>query len=125
MTKIYWIMIGLCCFCILGTGMALPPYKANLDYVRGAATVKVMHELNEPRAVLHIAAEPAGTPGISLISGSAVELRPSETNGLRTETKTIYTFNGQTKSSCFEIEPGCLEIRHGPFSKSVSVNVPM
>jgi hypothetical protein len=125
MTKIYWIMIGLCCSGILGAGMALPTHKANLDYVRGATAMKVMHELNDPGVVLHIKAEPAGKPGISLVSGRAVEFSPSETNGLRTETKTVYTFNGQTKSYCIEIEPGCLEIRHGPFSKSVSVRVPM
>ncbi len=125
MGKIYWIYIGLCCSGLFVTGMALPTRKANLNYVRGATAMKVMRELNEPGLILRIKAEPADEPGISLVSGRAVELSPSETDGLRTETKTTYTFNGQTKSYCMELEPGCLEIDHGPLSKSVSVKVPM
>jgi hypothetical protein len=105
--------------------MALPARKANLSYVRSATALKVMQELNEPGVVLRIEAEPAGKAGVSHVFGHAVEFRRSEDSGLRTETKTTFTFNGQTKSYCMEIEPGCLEIRHGPFFKSVSVSTPM
>jgi hypothetical protein len=125
MKKIRWIVMGLCCSGILVAGAALPARKANLDYVASATAWKVMHELSEPGVVFRVKAEPAATASISLISGRAVELSRSETSGLRTETKTIYTFNGRTKSYCMEIEPGCLEIDHGPFSKSVSVRIPM
>jgi hypothetical protein len=125
MGKIRWTIIGLCCSGILVACMALPTRKANLDYVRSATAMRIMHELNEPGIVLPIMAEPAGKPGISLVSGHTVKLSPSETDGRRTETKTTYTFNGQTKSYCMEIEAGCLEIDHGTLSKSVSVKVLM
>jgi len=125
MKKNLWIIPALCCFGTFLAIAAIPSRKANLDYVRGATAIKVMHELNIPGLAFRIEAEPGGKSGVSLVSGRAVEIRRSEKEGFLTETNTTFTFNGQTKSYCMEIEPSCLDVYHGPFSESVAIRVPM
>jgi hypothetical protein len=124
MSKIGWMAMGIGCGMAV-TAAALPAHKANLDYVRSATALRVMQEVGEPDVVFRISAEPADSRSVSLISGSATQLSRSDAGGLLTQKRTVFTFDGKTKSYCMEIEPGCLAIDHGPFSKSVSVAVAM
>ena len=125
MRQVYLILAGLCCMGVLGAVAALPVRNPNLGYVRSATAFKLMQELNDPGIAFRVKAAPAARRGESLVSGRGEELFESENQGLRIATRTTYTFSGLTKSYCMEIEPGCLEIDHGPFSKLISVEVPM
>jgi hypothetical protein len=125
MRQVYLILAGLCCTGILAVVAALPVRQPNLDYVRSATAFKLMQELNDPRIAFRVKAAPAAARDESLVSGRGEERVESEIQGLRIATRTTYTFSGITKSHCMEIEPGCLEIDHGPFSKLISVEVPM
>lgn len=125
MGQVYSILAGLCCTGVLVMVAALPVHKPNLDYVRSATALKLMQILNDPGITLRVEAAPAAKRRESLVSGRAEELFESQIQGLRIATRTTYTFNGLTKSYCMEIQPGCLEIDHGPLSKSISVEVPM
>jgi hypothetical protein len=125
MRRVYVTLAGLCCASIFAIFAIVPAREANLAYVRSAAAVKAMHELNEPGIAFRIEAEPAGRRGVSLISGYTQETFETQIQGLRANKKTTFSFSGLAKSYCAEYQPGCLEIHHGPFSKVVSVEVPM
>jgi hypothetical protein len=125
MRRVYLMLAGVCCFGVLGMVAALPARQPNLLYVSSATALKLMQELNDPRIAFRVKAAPAAARDESLVSGRGEERFESEFEGLRIATRTIYSFSGITKSHCMEIEPGCLEISHGPFSKLISVEVPM
>jgi hypothetical protein len=123
MSKTQWIAIGIICS-LAATAASLPAHKANLDYVRSATALKVMKDAGEPGIVFQIKAEPADDRSVSRVSGRAVRLSHSESGPL-TRTKTVFTFDGKTKSYCMEIEPGCLVIDRGPLSESISIAIAM
>jgi hypothetical protein len=124
MSKIRWLIIGIS-GCIAAGGATLPAHRANLDYVRSATALKVMKDAGEPGIVFQIKAEPADERSISRVSGRAVRFSQSESDGLLTRIRKVFTFDGKTKSYCMEIEPGCLVIDRGPLSELVSVAVAM
>jgi hypothetical protein len=99
--------------------------QGNLTYVRSATAMAIMHELGTPKAALTISAQPAGRPDLTLVLAGAVELSLSDLAGLRTDQETTYKFSGRTRSYCFELEPGCLEIEQKRLSKAVSIRVLM
>ena len=115
MKKTWWIALGICSG-TLAAAACFPAHKANLDYVRSATALKVMKEVGEPGVVFQVTAQAAEKRSVSLVSGRAIQLRRSETGPL-TQTRTVFSFSGKTKSYCMEIEPGCLEIDRGPLSE--------
>ena len=125
MLKYQRLTIGLSALCLFAMYWTVPVHKANLTYVRGATAMAFMHELGTLHAPLTIAAQPADRPDLMLVSAGAVEISSSELAGLRTDRETTYKFSGRTRSYCFELEPGCLEIEQKQVSKAVSVKVPM
>jgi hypothetical protein len=125
MRRVYFTLAGLCCASIFAILAFVPAREANLLFVQNATAVQAIHELNEPGVAFRVEAEPAGRRGVSLISGYTQESFETEIQGLLTKRKTTFSFSGSAKSYCAEYQPGCLEIHHGPFSKVVSVEVPM
>jgi hypothetical protein len=113
--------------CVLGllAFIELPARRANLDYVRAVSALMIMNELGEPGAVTGLTVEPSSRPDVTLVATRAVKINNSAPAGLRMDQETIFSFSARTRSRCFELEPGCMEMEEKRSSTSVSVWVPM
>jgi hypothetical protein len=103
----------------------LPARRANLDYVRVVSALVILNELGEPGVVSGLSVEPSARRDIALVAGRAVKVNNSAPAGLRMDQETIFSFSARTRSRCFELEPGCMEMEQKRASTSVSVKVPM
>ncbi len=100
-----------------------PAYRANPNYVRSASTLAVLHELTGAGFVDEIRVETGGAPDLSTVTGQAAASKSSAASGLLTQEVTSYSFKLLTKSRCFELQSGCLEIQQKHVLKAVSVKV--
>lgn len=99
-----------------------PAYKANLDYARTVSMLAVLPDLKAAR-IDKIMVARGETRDISTITGQAKASRTDTASSLLTEEDTRYSFKLVTKSYCFELQPGCLEIQQKNILKAVSVKV--
>lgn len=98
-----------------------PAYRANPDYVRSASTVAIMGQFVDVRLINGIKVERGAAPDISKVTWQASTSKIDAASGVLTQEETSYSFTLLTKSRCFELEPGCLEIQQKKILKVVSV----
>lgn len=103
----------------------LPIRRASDIFVRAAITREISRDLTNPNILLDIDVNRSSRPDTLLVSAHGTKRMSAAHAGLRTDQETNYVFTATTVSRCFEIEPGCLEVKNKQLAASVSVSVPM
>jgi hypothetical protein len=102
-----------------------PHYQANPAYVRSVTSLAVLRELQNATLTDEIVVTPSGKAGISYVTLGAKASARSTLEGLPIDVNTILSYRLTTKSQCFELEAGCLELKAKSVRKQISIRMPL
>jgi|GEM_PF-4114600 len=112
------------CAAIIAAGYHLPIYyKANPNLVLSAASVSELHAFEGAKILENKVSVNPRAANISFVTLQLRQAQASFEDGLLANTEIGYNLHLTTKSRCFELEPGCLEITEKKVLKAVSVGV--
>jgi len=111
------------CGAIIALGMNIPVfYKADPNLVLSAASVSELKAFEGAKLLENRVAISPKAGDTAFVTLHLTEAQFSA-EGLLTKTEIGYNLHLTTRSLCYELEPGCLEIRDKSVLKAVSVSV--
>ncbi|MBJ7532825.1 hypothetical protein JDN40_01670 [Rhodomicrobium vannielii ATCC 17100] len=111
------------CGVIIALGLNMPVfYKADPNLVLSAASVSELKAFQGAQLLENRVTISPKAGDTAFVTLQLTEAQFSA-EGMRTKTEIGYNLHLTTKSRCYELEPGCLEIRDKSVLKAVSVGV--
>ncbi len=117
--------VGISTAICIAVLVSLPPHKANPIWVRSAASLMIMHEIEGADLIGNDVSIELGSYDIAAVSLRLKQSSQVAENGYRAIREDVYDVRAVTRSRCDEFLPGCLNIERQNIFEKVSIKTDM